>query len=59
MVSVVPVPFAEAAITYKGLVPLGIVLYHPFAKVAVVIIPVLRSTITFPASLVRADEDLW
>ena len=62
IVSVEPLPAAVAAQTYKGSVPVGIVLDQPFAKLPVVIVPEVvpvKETVTAPGLLVSALADLW
>ena len=60
--SVVPVPLAVAAQTYKSSLPEGISFNHPFAKLPVVIVPELvpaKETVTSPGFELREELDLW
>ena len=61
IVSVVPVPAAEAAVIYKGVVPVASFrfLYHPFAKEVVVIFPVSKLTATAPGLEVKVLLERW
>ena len=58
MLSVLPVPEAVAATTYKGLSPEGIVFCQLLAKLPVVIVPEVvpvKDTVTAPGFVVGAS----